>query len=91
MDKNRVEGKVKDIKGRVKRQVGEWTDDSKMQGEGLLDQAEGKVQHTFGQAKDKVRDIADDVKKEDTHPAAEPSRDSGDHRPTCRHGPLACR
>ncbi len=57
MDKNRTEGKMKDIKGRVKRQVGEWTDNEKLQGEGALDQAEGKVQNTFGQAKDKVREI----------------------------------
>ena len=25
MDKDRVEGKVKDVAGRVQRQVGEWT------------------------------------------------------------------
>ena len=31
MDKDRVEGKVKDIKGRIKRQVGEWTGDEKTQ------------------------------------------------------------
>ncbi|MEO6120094.1 MAG: CsbD family protein [Terriglobales bacterium] len=81
MDKNRTEGKMKDIKGRVKRQVGEWTDDSKLQGEGMADQAEGKVQNTYGQAKDKVKDFADDVKdevNEHTGKAAEPSKDSGD-------------
>lgn len=77
MDKNRTEGKMKDIKGRVKRQVGEWTGDSKLQGEGMADQAEGKVQNTFGKAKDKMKDIADDIKG-NTHPAAEPSKDSGD-------------
>lgn len=77
MDKNRTEGKMKDIKGRVKRQVGEWTDNEKLQGEGALDQAEGKIQNTFGQAKDKVREIGRDV-EEHTKPAAEPSKDSGD-------------
>jgi len=77
MDKNRTEGKMKDIKGRIKRQVGEWTDNEKLQGEGALDQAEGKVQNAFGQAKDKVREIGQDV-KENTKPSAEPSKDSGD-------------
>ena len=30
MDKDRVEGKVKDVAGRVQRQVGEWTGDTKI-------------------------------------------------------------
>jgi len=74
MDKNRVEGKMKDIKGRAERQVGEWTDNSKLQGEGLADQAEGKIQNAWGHGKDKVREISDRAKDD----AAEPSRDSGD-------------
>lgn len=61
MDKNRVEGKVKDIKGRVKRQVGEWTGNDQLQSEGAADQAEGKVENAYGQVKDKVRNIADRV------------------------------
>ena len=68
MDKNRTEGKMKDIKGRVKRQVGEWTGDSKLQGEGTMDQAEGKVQNAWGKVKDAARDVADDAdgnKRED--------------------------
>ncbi|HUR37833.1 MAG TPA: CsbD family protein [Terriglobales bacterium] len=77
MDKDRVEGKMKDVKGRVKRQVGEWTDDAKLQGEGLVDQAEGKIQNTFGKGKDQVRDAADDVRDEADR-TAEPSKDSGD-------------
>jgi len=60
MDKNRVEGKAKDIKGRVKRQVGEWTDDAKLQGEGAMDQAEGKVQNAWGKVKDAARDVRDE-------------------------------
>jgi uncharacterized protein YjbJ (UPF0337 family) len=59
MDKDRMEGKMKDLKGRVKRQVGEWTGDSESQAEGTADQAEGKIQNAFGNVKDKVRDITD--------------------------------
>jgi len=62
MDKDRVEGKMDDIKGRVKRQVGEWTGDKDAQAEGTMDQAKGKVQNAFGKAKDAVRDAADDVR-----------------------------
>ena len=59
MDKDRVEGKLEDVKGRVKRQVGEWTGDENAQAEGAADQAKGKVQNTWGKLKDAVRDTAD--------------------------------
>ena len=63
MDKDRVEGKVKDIAGRTQRQVGEWTGDSESQAKGAAKQAEGKVQNAWGKAKDAVKkstDRADD-------------------------------
>ncbi len=65
MDKDRISGKMDDIKGRVKRQVGEWTGDENAQAEGAADQAKGKVQNTFGKAKDAVRNAADDLKDRD--------------------------
>ncbi|HMH05361.1 MAG TPA: CsbD family protein [Terriglobales bacterium] len=55
MDKDRVEGKVKDIAGRVQRQVGEWTGDPKDQAEGGAKQVEGKVQNAWGKVKDAVK------------------------------------
>ena len=57
MDKDRVKGKAKDISGRVERQVGEWTGDSKLQSEGAGRQVEGKVQNAFGKVKDAGRDL----------------------------------
>jgi uncharacterized protein YjbJ (UPF0337 family) len=60
MDKDRVEGKVKDVAGRVERQVGEWTGDKEAQVHGAAKQVEGKVQNTFGKAKDAVRDATKD-------------------------------
>ena len=56
MDKDRVEGKIKDIKGRVERQVGEWTGDKDAQAEGTKEQIKGKVQNAFGKIKDAGRD-----------------------------------
>lgn len=61
MDKDRIEGKVDDVKGRVKRQAGEWTGDSELQAEGAIDQAKGKVQNAFGKMKDAARDSMDDA------------------------------
>jgi uncharacterized protein YjbJ (UPF0337 family) len=55
MDKDRVEGKVKDVAGRVQRQVGEWTGSTKDQAEGATKQVEGKVQNAWGKAKDAVK------------------------------------
>jgi len=55
MDKDRVEGKVKDVAGRVERQVGEWTGDPEKQVQGAAKQAEGKVQNTWGKVKDAAK------------------------------------
>ena len=65
MDKDRAEGKMKDIKGRVERQVGEWTGDEEAQEKGIADQAEGKAQNAWGKIKDAGRDALDDVKDRD--------------------------
>ncbi len=65
MDKDRVEGKAKDIAGRVQRQVGEWTGDTKDQAEGTAKQVEGKVQNAWGKVKDAVKKpSADRTEKE---------------------------
>jgi uncharacterized protein YjbJ (UPF0337 family) len=52
MNKDRVEGKMKDVAGRAERQAGEWTDNEKMQVHGTAKQAEGKVQNAVGKLKD---------------------------------------
>lgn len=65
MNKDRVEGKVKDVAGRVERQAGEWTDDPEMQVKGAAKQVEGKVQNAVGQAKDAAKDSMKRDEKED--------------------------
>jgi uncharacterized protein YjbJ (UPF0337 family) len=55
MNKDTVQGKAKDVAGRVQRQVGEWTGDTKDQAEGAAKQVEGKVQNAWGKAKDAVK------------------------------------
>jgi uncharacterized protein YjbJ (UPF0337 family) len=56
MDKDRVEGAAKNIKGKVKEAAGKVTGDAKLKSEGKADQVAGKVQNAFGGTKDAVRD-----------------------------------
>jgi uncharacterized protein YjbJ (UPF0337 family) len=56
MDKDRVEGSVKQAKGAVKEAWGKVTGDAKTQAEGKADKAEGKVQNAVGGVKDKARE-----------------------------------
>ena len=55
MDKDRIEGAAKKIKGDVKEGVGKATGDAKLQTEGKADKTEGKIQNAIGGAKDAVR------------------------------------
>ncbi len=55
MDKDRIKGKVDEIKGDIKERIGGATKDRSTQGEGMLDQAKGKVQGGFGKLKDEGR------------------------------------
>ena len=64
MDEDRVKGKLEDVGGRIKRQVGEWTGDHESQAEGLMDQAKGKIRNAVGKVKDAGRDMADSAENE---------------------------
>lgn len=70
MDKDRVKGKVKDVAGRVERQVGEWTGDSEKQAHGAAKQAEGKVQNTWGKVKDAAKSATNDTADQNDADAA---------------------
>ncbi len=69
MDKDRVEGKLKDIKGRIERQVGEWTGDKDAEAEGTKEQIKGKVQNAFGKIKDAGRDAMNKAEEKTGTPA----------------------
>jgi uncharacterized protein YjbJ (UPF0337 family) len=56
MNKDQVEGKLKNVSGRVERQVGEWTGDAEKQANGALKQVEGKVQNTWGKVKERGKE-----------------------------------
>ncbi len=59
VDKDRIAGVGKQIKGNVKEGVGKVTGDAKLEGEGKADKAEGKIQNTVGGIKDKVRETTE--------------------------------
>jgi uncharacterized protein YjbJ (UPF0337 family) len=56
MDKDRIAGSAKEIKGSVKEAIGKATGDAKLQTDGRADKVEGKVQNAIGGVKDAVRD-----------------------------------
>jgi uncharacterized protein YjbJ (UPF0337 family) len=56
MDKDRIIGVGRQIKGAVKQTVGRVTGDAKTQAEGAAEKASGKVQNIVGGAKDAVRE-----------------------------------
>jgi len=55
MDKDRVVGSAKVVKGKIKEAVGKAIGDSKLQSEGKADKVEGKVQNAIGGLKDTLR------------------------------------
>lgn len=56
MDKDRIAGAVKQMKGATKETLGKITGDQKLQVEGAADKAEGKFQNTLGGIRDVVRE-----------------------------------
>lgn len=59
VDKDRVEGPLKEAGGKIKEAWGDATDNTETEAEGKKDQAEGELQQDWGKIKDKARDLAD--------------------------------
>ena len=86
MNEDRVKGKIKDVTGRVERQVGEWTGDTEAQVKGAAKQVEGKAQNAWGKVQDAVKKPADSAKQrrepessDSAEADREQSRDSSRH------------
>jgi uncharacterized protein YjbJ (UPF0337 family) len=56
MDKDRIEGAGKKVKGAVKEAAGKLTGDAKLKAEGKADKLAGGVQNAVGGAKDALRE-----------------------------------
>ncbi len=60
MDKDRIEGNIKQGWGKAEEAVGDATDNPETEAEGQQDQAEGSLQEGWGKVKDAGRDLVDD-------------------------------
>ena len=67
MNRDEMEGKAEQLKGKVKQGVGDLTDNERLHDEGLADEAAGEVQEGYGKAKRKVgeaiEDLGENIKK----------------------------
>jgi uncharacterized protein YjbJ (UPF0337 family) len=55
MDKDRIAGSAKEIKGSIKEAVGKIVGDGKLEADGKTNQAKGKVQNLVGSVKDSLK------------------------------------
>jgi uncharacterized protein YjbJ (UPF0337 family) len=58
MNKNQIEGSLKDVTGKVQQKVGEATGNTKQQVKGVAKQIEGKVQKGVGDVEQAVDNSA---------------------------------
>lgn len=56
MNKDQVQGTMKDAAGKIQQKVGQATGSDKQQAKGLGKQAEGKVQKAAGDTKEAIKD-----------------------------------
>ncbi|HEX9399057.1 MAG TPA: CsbD family protein [Anaeromyxobacter sp.] len=54
MEKDRIKGKMEEIKGDVKERIGGATKDRSTQAEGFMEHKKGKVQSGIGKAKEEL-------------------------------------
>jgi len=55
IDRDRIAGSAKVVKGKVKQAVGKAVGDAKLKAQGRADEIEGKVQNTVGGIKDTLK------------------------------------
>jgi uncharacterized protein YjbJ (UPF0337 family) len=55
MDKDRIAGSAKEIKGAAKAAVGKAIGDQKLESDGHVEKAAGKLQNAFGGLKDALK------------------------------------
>ena len=59
MNRDRVKGNIDEVAGSAKRKAGALTGNTKLEIEGMVQQAKGKVKNAWGKAKDTVRDAVE--------------------------------
>lgn len=61
MNRDELDGKTEQIKGKVKQGAGDVTGDERLHDEGVADEAAGEVQEGFGRGRRKVGEAIDDL------------------------------
>jgi uncharacterized protein YjbJ (UPF0337 family) len=61
MNRDEIDGKADQIKGKVKRAVGDATDDEQLRDEGAVDELGGDVKEGFGRGRRKVGEAIEDL------------------------------
>ena len=61
MNRDELEGKKDQLKGKVKQAAGDLTDDDRLHDEGVADEAAGDVQEGFGRGRRKLGDAIEDL------------------------------
>ncbi|HLZ01694.1 MAG TPA: CsbD family protein [Bradyrhizobium sp.] len=63
MDKDRIRGSARQVKGSVKEAIGRVTGNKRTEAEGATEKAAGKVRGGVGKAKDAVRETIRTIRK----------------------------
>jgi uncharacterized protein YjbJ (UPF0337 family) len=61
MNRDELEGKKDQLKGKVKQAAGDLTDDDRLHDEGVADEAAGDVQEGFGRGRRKVGEAIEEL------------------------------
>jgi uncharacterized protein YjbJ (UPF0337 family) len=61
MNRDELEGKGEQLKGKIKQATGDLANDEQLHGEGVADETAGKVQEGFGKARRKVGEAVEDL------------------------------
>ena len=61
MNRDELDGKGNQVKGKAKQAWGDLTDDERLHDEGVADETAGNVQEGFGKARRKVGETLDDI------------------------------
>jgi uncharacterized protein YjbJ (UPF0337 family) len=61
MNRDEIDGKADQLKGKVKQAAGDLTDNQDLHDEGVADEAAGNVQEGFGRGRRKVGEAIEDI------------------------------
>ena len=61
MNRDELDGKATQLKGKLKQAAGDLTDDPQLHDEGVADEAAGTVQEGFGRGRRKVGEAIEDI------------------------------